>query len=105
MQRTGNYLSTIIPVQGRRPPLEVTLHAEDDSLVLAVSGAPGHPTPKHPPGPATLAQLVTMVSAEVGACALGEWESFADRDGTPAGWMTNVQGAGVARAARSLNAD
>ncbi|MCK6506513.1 hypothetical protein L6R53_24590 [Myxococcota bacterium] len=95
----------MIPVQGRRPPLEVTLHAEEDELFLAVSGAPGHPTPKHPPGPATLAQLVSMVAQEVGACALGDWQAFTDRDGSPAGWMTQVQGAGVAQAAAALNAD
>jgi hypothetical protein len=104
MQRNGTYYFASIPVQGRRPPLEITLHAEDDELILAVSGAPGHATPKHPPGPATLAQLVSMVAEEIGACALGEWQSFADRDGSTAGWMTRVQGAGVAKAAADLHA-
>jgi len=102
MHRHPNYLTDTIPGQGRRPPLEVTLHAEDEALILAVALTPGKKAPKHPPGPATLASLVSMVAAEVGPCALGDWEPYAELDGSQAGWMTSVLGEGVASKAKAL---
>lgn len=97
MQRDRSFLTALLPGQGRRPPLQVTLHAEDTTLVLAVSSANGHPAPKHPPGPATIQDLAELVKSEVGVCRLGSWESFAEVGGTPAGWMTTVEGRGVSR--------
>lgn len=102
MQHHPNYLTDTIPGQGRRPPLEVTLHAEDDELVLAVAPAIGKKTPKNPPGPATIASLVSMVATEVGACTFGEWEPYAELDGSRAGWMTTVLGAGTRSMAARL---
>ena len=96
MHRAPSYFSDTLPGQGRRPPLDVTLHAEDDTLVLAVFSAEGHAAPKHPPGEATLRTLERMVKAEVGTCRLGDWEAFAEVDGARAGWMTTVRGKGVA---------
>lgn len=102
MHRAPTYLTDTLPVQGRRPPMQVTLHAEDDSLILALATAPGHAAVKHPPGPATVAQLQKMVAAEVGACKLGAWEAYTELDGSVAGWMTTVQGKGVAKMAETL---
>ena len=39
MHRAPTYLTDTLPGQGRRPPLDVTLHAEDHTLVLAVFSA------------------------------------------------------------------
>ena len=102
MHRASTYLTDTLPGQGRRPPLEITLHAEDDGLVLAVCTANGHPAPKHPPGKATVDILARMVKAEVGNCRLGDWEAFAEVGGARAGWMTTVRGRGVAKVAAAL---
>ena len=96
MHRAPSYFSDTLPGQGRRPPLDVTLHAEDDTLVLAVCTANGHAALKNPPGPATVEDLLSMLKAEVGTCRLGDWEAFAEVDGARAGWMTTVRGRGVA---------
>jgi len=102
MHRERYFLTDTLPGQGRRPPLQVTLHAEDDSLVLAVASAPGHAAPKHPPGPATVQQLHRIVTAEVGACQIGAWEPYKDLDGSLVGWMTTVAGEGTIKAAQAL---
>ena len=102
MHRAPTYLTDTLPGQGRRPPLDVTLHAEDDNLVLAVYSAEGHAAPKHPPGEATLRTLERMLKAEVGTCRLGDWEAFAEVGGARAGWMTTVRGRGVAGVVEAL---
>lgn len=95
MHRAPTYLTDTLPVRGRGP-LRVTLHAEDDTLVLAVSPANGDPAPEHPPANVTLRYLRRMVEAVVGTCRLGAWEPFDEVDGTRAGWATTVRGRRVA---------
>ena len=69
---------------------------------MAVFSSNGHPAPKHPPGKATVEDLVRMVKAEVGSCRFGDWESFKEVGGVKAGWMATVRGKGVAKVAASL---
>ncbi len=102
MHREPHYLTAEIPGQGRRPPMRITLHAEDDALVLAVDAEPGHRAPKHAPGRATRKLIERLVSEEVGECSFGSWEPYEDLDGSPAGWMTTVAGPKVKSTVKSL---